>query len=679
MRLGTRILLWMLLITIGTSAVLAWIVTMNVTRYETRRADQRVSEAIARYVVHVEERHHQVRNVVVAMLEAPALRSQLQAADEAADASAREQLKEEILGRNVQTVLSEEEKPAFHVIVNAAREVVVAKAPDGARLEEVLVSDQLHWPVDTVINTTDRPVTYYVSTPAGLFLAMGVPLHTQFNESPSHAYFVGYRVDDEWIRRQLLSQRISVTSSDAPLSAWFVVDGKIVARASSDPTDPRIAAFSADTSLRLTAHRALAASRSLSTFDSVEFTNAGEHYVGQSFDLRPAEANSGKLVLASSLDQALVPLRNLQKQIVLCTAIACLVAIVACRWIARRIARPIQELLTGTERIAAGQFDEPVRVLRRDELGKLADAFNQMSQGLKERDHLRDERMRIEHDLSLARKIQMDVLPKKIPPCPGYDIAAYSLPAEQTGGDIYDLVALALDPSETDGPSAIVLLLADATGHGVGPALSVTQVRAMLRIGVRLRAELENVFAQMNRQLCQDLGSERFVTAFLGLLDPSSHCVNYHSAGQAPLLHFRARDKHLDWLGPSMVPLGIDEEPQSDGVQRILMEPGDIVVLLTDGFYEFQNGGGDLFSAERVAEVILKHHDQPSKVILTELLTATRAFAAGAPQLDDMTALIVKRLPDSNSEARKDVPAARGFAAQPQSVPESVPVPAPVT
>jgi len=182
----------------------------------------------------------------------------------------------------------------------------------------------------------------------------------------------------------------------------------------------------------------------------------------------------------------------------------------------------------------------------------------------------------------------------------------------------------------------------------------------------------------MNRQLCQDLGSERFVTAFLGLLDPAAHCVNYHSAGQAPLLHFRARDKHLEWLGPSMVPLGIDEEPQTDGVQRILMEPGDLVVLLTDGFYEFQNGCGDLFSAERVADVILKHHDQPTKVILSELLTATRSFGNGAPQLDDMTALIVKRQTQSTAASPAGAPAARSGAAA-QVVSENAPAPAPVT
>src|SRR5918912_1528394 len=95
----------MLLITVGTSAVLAWLVTLNVTPYENRRADERISQAIARYVSSLEERHRQIQKVVRALLEAPAARSQLQAADESQDPTALEQLKQEVLGRTVQTEL----------------------------------------------------------------------------------------------------------------------------------------------------------------------------------------------------------------------------------------------------------------------------------------------------------------------------------------------------------------------------------------------------------------------------------------------------------------------------------------------------------------------------------------------------------------------------------------------
>ncbi|HEY8666866.1 MAG TPA: SpoIIE family protein phosphatase [Tepidisphaeraceae bacterium] len=646
MRLGTKILLLMLLITVGTSATLAWVVTLNFTRYETRRTDDRITRAIGGYLSHLEDRHRQIDKIVRALLEAPAARSQLQAADEGGDASAREQLRQEIFGHTVQTELdSPDGAPAFHVLVNQAGEVVLTVAPGDAQLEKVLASAAIHWPVDPIVNGKESLVRYYFSTPMGLFLAMGVPLHTQLDELPSHAYFVGFRVNDEWVRRQLVSDRVGLTLSDAPLSAWFVVDRGIAARAASDQTDTGVQSFTADALLRATYRQMASSSKTASNADAMEFNVAGERYMGQVFRLNPTDASSGRLVLASSLDKALLPLRSLQRQIVLCAAIACLIGVLASRFMAQRIAKPIQELVEGTQRIAAGHFDNPVKMKRRDELGVLADAVNEMASGLKERDTLRDERIKIERDLALARKIQMDVLPKDIPPCPGYDIAAYSLPAEQTGGDIYDLVAMALDEEDSTGPASLVLLLADATGHGMGPALSVTQVRSMLRIGVRLRAGLDDVLAQINRQLCQDLGAGRFVTAFLGLLDPRGHCVNYHSAGQAPLLHFRARDKQVKWLDSSQLPLGVEEDPEDEGEQRIVLENGDLMVLLTDGFYEFQNAGGDQFCKERVGEVILAHHLRPAKEILTELLAATSSFGNGAPQLDDMTALIIKRQP----------------------------------
>ncbi|HEV8607004.1 MAG TPA: SpoIIE family protein phosphatase [Tepidisphaeraceae bacterium] len=642
MRIGTKILLLMLLITIGSSAIVAWIVTLNVTSHETERADAQISHAIARYLRHLDDQHQQVSRIVRALLEAPTQRSLLQAAGDSANLGAREQLRQEVLGRDVQSELqSREGSPAFHVLLNLAHEVVLVSSSDN-QMTGILSSDKIHWPVDAVLTGKSRPIIQYIATPAGLFLAMGVPLRTQLDEAPDNAYFVGFRIDDNWVRQQLLAEQATTESAIAPLAAWFFVDDSIVARASSDAGDTHVAALRADTPLRTVDHAGPTTTRAA---DHVEFDVQREHFLGQSFNLKADNAKSSRLVLASSLDRALAPLRSLQRQIVMTAVIACLIAIVACRFIASIISRPIRELVDGTRRIAAGQFERPVQIRRRDELGTLADSFNEMAQGLKERDGLREERVKIERDLALARKIQMDVLPKELPTCPGYDMAAFSHPAEQTGGDIYDLIAMALDPVNPGEPPSLVLLLADATGHGIGPALSVTQVRSMLRIGVRLRAELEHVFSQINRQLCQDLGSERFVTAFLGLLDPSAHHINYHSAGQAPLLHFHAQTHRFEWLDSSMIPFGIDEEAKSDGVQRMQMEPGDLIVLLTDGFYEYQNTSGELFGQERISEIILRHHHEPARTLLNEILAATQAFAGGAPQLDDMTGVIIRRLP----------------------------------
>jgi serine phosphatase RsbU (regulator of sigma subunit) len=439
------------------------------------------------------------------------------------------------------------------------------------------------------------------------------------------------------VSHQLLAEQDPSESMAGPLLAWFVVDGAVVAKASSDPTESRLLAFDGGTTLRQ-------ATTTMSSGAHSVFSLAGERMVGQSFELTTQNAKTGRLILAGSLDRALAPLRRLQRSILLTTLIACIIAIIACRGLARIISRPLQELVQGTVRIAAGQFDSPVHIRRRDELGALADSFNQMAQGLKERDGLLEERIKMERDLAVARKIQTDVLPRELPVCPGYDLAAFSLPAEQTGGDIYDLVGLTLDPTEPNGTPSMVLLLADATGHGIGPALSITQVRSMLRIGVRLHAEMENIFAQINRQLCQDLASDRFVTAFLGLLDPLGHSIRYHSAGQGPLLHFHARTHKIEWLDSSMMPLGVDEYAKDDGPLPMNLESGDLIVLLTDGFYEFQNRSGELFGPERVAKIILEHHHLTARQLLDHLLEATQRFADGAPQLDDMTGLIVRRL-----------------------------------
>src|SRR5258705_9948300 len=157
MRLGTKILLLMLLITIGSSAIVSWIVRSHVTSYETERANDQISLAIARYVRHLEDHSQQVNRVVRALMEAPAQRSLVQAADDPADTSSREQLKQEVLGRDVQTELeSREGSPAFQMLTNLAGEVLLVAAPGDRALEAILASPKLHWPTEVVLGAKSK-------------------------------------------------------------------------------------------------------------------------------------------------------------------------------------------------------------------------------------------------------------------------------------------------------------------------------------------------------------------------------------------------------------------------------------------------------------------------------------------------------------------------------------------
>ena len=248
-------------------------------------------------------------------------------------------------------------------------------------------------------------------------------------------------------------------------------------------------------------------------------------------------------------------------------------------------------------------------------------------------------KMELERDLDLARQIQLNVLPKEIPQCTGYDLATFSRPADETGGDIYDLVTLSGEP----GSAPLMIMLADATGHGIGAALSVTQSRAMLRIGLRFSNRIDELLTNINSQLNEDLAANRFITAFLGILDPLRHRLEYHAPGQGPLLHYRAADRECTWHSASTVPLGILDDPPFEEPPPIELAPGDLFVLLTDGFYEYQDATGDQFGNDRVGAVITEYAKRSAQQIMDALLEATMRFAAGAPQVDDLTAVIVKR------------------------------------
>jgi phosphoserine phosphatase len=222
-------------------------------------------------------------------------------------------------------------------------------------------------------------------------------------------------------------------------------------------------------------------------------------------------------------------------------------------------------------------------------------------------------------------------------------VAAFSRPADETGGDIYDLVMLEPPPGADGRRRSMMILLADATGHGIGPALSVTQSRAMLRIGLRFSQNLDELLANINSQLTEDLASNRFITAFLGVLDTQKHRVAYHAPGQGPLLHFQSARRHCQWYNASALPLGIFDDAEMEPPPPIELAPGDMLVLLTDGFYEYQNGTGDQFGNDGVWNVVSDNAHRGSQDIIDALLESISNFADGAPQNDDLTAIVVKR------------------------------------
>jgi phosphoserine phosphatase len=241
---------------------------------------------------------------------------------------------------------------------------------------------------------------------------------------------------------------------------------------------------------------------------------------------------------------------------------------------------------------------------------------------------------RLRHGLEMARVVQTSALPSVMPEVPGYAAHAACHPAEQTGGDTYDVAMIG---------GQLLVVLGDATGHGIAPALSVTRMQAMLRMAMRLGAELETAFAEVNNQLAETLPEDQFITAFIGLLDPATHRVRYVCPGQGPVFHYRAGKGTFEALRPTSFPLGAMALPSVRPAASLDLEPGDMLLLLSDGVYEQHRADGEMVGEERI-QALVTSRPWPS---LPELGAALRrevtAFAGETAQEDDMTIVLLRR------------------------------------
>jgi phosphoserine phosphatase len=315
------------------------------------------------------------------------------------------------------------------------------------------------------------------------------------------------------------------------------------------------------------------------------------------------------------------------------------------------IARPIALLNRKVLEVAEGNLQVSIEDIRtQDEIGTLSRSFNKMTADLREHVEQVATLTKIKRDLQVAREIQENTLPKYVPSLAGFEVEAWNEPAEETGGDIYDIIGYQLAaegqavPLSVERADRAILLLADATGHGIAPALSVTQLRAMLRMAVHISQDLSVIAKHLNGQLYSDLPSGRFITAWLANINTQDETIQYFSAGQGPLLRYNALDEKVEFFDAQAVPLGIMEEIETEISEPIVMNSGDIFAVISDGIYESTDGNNVQFGTDRVIEVISTHRKSTAKDILDALREAVGKFTENSPADDDRTIIIIKRI-----------------------------------
>lgn len=241
----------------------------------------------------------------------------------------------------------------------------------------------------------------------------------------------------------------------------------------------------------------------------------------------------------------------------------------------------------------------------------------------------------VEHDLSLARSIQQSLLPDLEPQIEGFEIAGWNRPADQTGGDYYDWQVL---PNGT-----VVAQLADVTGHGIGPALLAAACRAYARGTFSQSHDLPGAMEQLNGELTRDIGEGRFVTFVAVICVPGCPRVELFSAGHGPLFIYSLSEDRFEEIGAQGPPLGIASQFVSDPPMILELDAGDLLVLATDGFFEWTNRDGEQFGVKRIEETIRESRKQRPTELIATLYEAVHAFSAGTKQQDDLTAVVIKR------------------------------------
>lgn len=241
----------------------------------------------------------------------------------------------------------------------------------------------------------------------------------------------------------------------------------------------------------------------------------------------------------------------------------------------------------------------------------------------------------LNRELSLATKIQESLLPDSMPEIPQIEIAAFTLPAKHVGGDLYDIVPLSEDKWG--------VCIGDVSGKGVPAALFMAKSISEFRRETDV-LDTSTVVSRLNDKLASDGSSGLFLTMLYLILDPAKGTFSYANGGHEPILHYKKKEGVVDLLKTDAgLPLGIMAGSDFDS-KSASWEPGDVLVLQTDGVKEAMNLKREIFDFDRAKKAILEVASAPPNMIIENMHKRILEFAGGAPQHDDTTIVCIKHL-----------------------------------
>lgn len=297
----------------------------------------------------------------------------------------------------------------------------------------------------------------------------------------------------------------------------------------------------------------------------------------------------------------------------------------------KSIIEPITDMMVLVRRVRKGHFKQKVRVVSNDELGVLGDGFNEMTEGLIERDQIRQ-------SLHLAQEVQQTLLPRENPKVDGLDIAATIVYCDETGGDYYDY----LDTRETY-PGSFTMAIGDVSGHGIPSALMMATARAFLRQRSTLPGTPADIVSDVNRQITRDFAeSGGFMTLFYLSIDPANRSLGWVRAGHDPAIFYDPELDKFDELHGAGMALGVDADRRYEQFRKTDLKQGQVILLGSDGLWEARNPQGEMFGKEPIHQIIRQSPAATAREILTTCFNRFNVFLGDRAPEDDVTLVVIR-------------------------------------
>jgi serine phosphatase RsbU (regulator of sigma subunit) len=297
------------------------------------------------------------------------------------------------------------------------------------------------------------------------------------------------------------------------------------------------------------------------------------------------------------------------------------------------LSRAVNRMSRATEAVRRGEFSVRIPVRRRDQVGDLQRSFNEMAGNLESLVATAAQKELLEKELALARNLQKSLLPSDLPAGGGVEFATLFEPSAAIGGDYFDVLRLSDDE--------LAVVIADVSGHGLSSGLRMAMLKSALLILVEETRKPEEILRRLDTVVRSNRESRFFVTATLGLLDVRTGVLRLTNAGHPPTYRVRGREVE-EILLPSSPLGGLGHHY---GRATLTLQPGDVVVWLSDGLIEATNAAGEPFGYDNVAKALagrMGPAEDRAVDVRDRLLAAVERHAAGQPLADDRTLMVMR-------------------------------------